>query len=279
MPPAFAALPTPGMLLLTPWRLRLLFWQLVQRDVLARYRGSLLGLLWSFATPLLMLAVYTFVFSVVFQARWGGAAAPEGGGRLEFAILLFAGLIVFNLFAECINKAPGLVLGHASYVKRVVFPLHVLPWVSLGSALFHALISLLVLLLAMLVDGRVPGLMALWLPLVLLPFGLMILGLSWLLAALGVYLRDIGQVVGLMLTALMFLSPIFYPASALPESVRAWLALNPLSLIIEQLRRVLVWNQAPDWLGLGVYTLVALLVAWLGLAFFEKVRRGFADVL
>lgn len=275
----------PGLMdvLATPWRQRQLLWQLTQRDVLLRYRGSLFGLLWSFVTPLLMLAVYTFVFTVVFKARWGGAGTAEelagSGGRLEFAVLLFAGLIAFNLFAECIAKAPGLILAHTSYVKRVVFPLHILPWVSLGSALFHALISLLVLLLAMLVDGQRPGLMALWLPLVLLPFGLLVMGLSWFLAALGVYLRDIGQVVGLLLTALMFLSPIFYPLTALPESVRGWLFLNPLSFIIEQLRRVLVWDQAPQWPGLALYAGLALLVAWLGLAFFEKTRRGFADVL
>ncbi|MBP9713231.1 MAG: ABC transporter permease [Sterolibacterium sp.] len=260
-----------------PWRHRYLIVQLVRREVLGRYRGSLIGLLWSFLTPALMLAVYTFVFSVVFQARWGGAGG--GAGKVEFALILFSGLIVFNLFAECISQAPGLILANTNYVKRVVFPLEILPWVSLGSALFHAGINLVVLLVALLVTGHGGGWAVLTLPLVLLPFLWLVLGLSWWLSASGVFLRDISQMVGMVITVLMFLSPIFYPLSAMPASVHGWLFLNPLAFIIEQTREVLIWNRLPDAWGLGWYTLVALTVAWSGFFWFQKTRKGFADVL
>jgi len=249
--------------------------QMVKREVLGRYRGSFLGLLWSFVNPVLMLTVYTFVFGIVFQARWGHGS----GDRLEFALVLFAGLIVFNLFAECLTRAPGLVLSNVNYVKKVIFPLEILPWVSLGSALFHAAVSLGVLLLFLLLTGH--GLMwTVWLlPIVLAPFLLLIQGLSWLLASIGVFVRDIGQVVGMAMTVLMFMSPIFYPADALPAVIRPWLFLNPLTFVIEQSRDVLIWGKLPDWTGLAVYALIALAVAWLGLFWFQKTRKGFADVL
>ncbi|MBP9217551.1 MAG: ABC transporter permease [Sterolibacterium sp.] len=261
-----------------PWRHRHLLGQLIRREVLGRYRGSFLGLLWSFVNPALMISVYTFVFSVVFQARWG-ASASGSSNRIEFALLLFAGLIVFNLFAECLSQAPSLILNHTSYVKRVVFPLEILPWVTLGSALFHAGINLLVLLVAMTLTGQPPGWMALCWPLVIAPLLLLILGLTWLLASIGVFLRDIGQLVSMALTALMFMSPIFYPASALPAAFRDWLFLNPLTLIIEQTRAVLIDHRPPDLLALGLYTALALAIAWLGFAWFQKTRKGFADVV
>ncbi len=263
-------------MLVVPWRHRHLIAQMVRREVLGRYRGSLFGLLWSFVNPVLMLAVYTFVFSVVFQARWGGAGT---GGKFEFALVLFSGLIVFNLFAECVSQAPNLVLGNTSYVKRVVFPLEILPWVTLGSVLFHAAINLLVLLVAFGLAGLPLGAAAFCLPLVLLPLLLLTLGLCWWLASVGVFLRDIGQMVAMSLTVLMFLSPIFYPASSLPESARGWLFLNPLTFIIEQVRQVLIANQLPSWPSLGLYALVALGVAWSGFFWFQKTRKGFADVL
>lgn len=260
-----------------PWQHRHLMAQLVRRDVLGRYRGSLMGILWSFLTPALMLSVYTFVFSVVFQARWNVSAGS--GNKVEFALILFSGLIVFNLLAECISQAPGLILSNTNYVKRVVFPLEILPLVSLGSALFHAGINLLVLLVALLMTGHGVGWSIISFPLVLFPFLLLILGLSWGLAASGVFLRDIGQMVGMAITVLMFLSPIFYPVSALPESVQGWLFLNPLAFIIEQTREVMVWNRWPHMYGLLIYTVFAAMVAWSGFFWFQKTRKGFADVL
>jgi lipopolysaccharide transport system permease protein len=257
------------------WRNRSLIKALTQREVIGRYRGSVMGILWSFLNPVFMLMVYTLVFSVVFKARWSGGS----DSKTEFALILFAGLIVFNLFAECVNRAPGLILANVNYVKKVVFPLEILPWVALGSALFHALISLVVWLIAYLIFFGVPHLTVLLLPLVILPFLLFVMGLTWALASLGVFLRDVSQFIGLVTTAMMFLSPIFYPVSALPEAYRHLLLLNPLTPVIEQARDVLYWGKVPDMSILTVYLLVAALIAWLGFAWFQKTRKGFADVL
>ncbi len=248
---------------------------MVKREVIGRYRGSFLGLLWSFVNPVLMLAVYTFVFGFVFKTRWG----QGGTDKYEFTLVLFAGLIVFNLFSECISRAPGLILANVNYVKKVVFPLEILPMVALGSTLFHAAINLLVLLIFLVALGHGFSWVMLWLPVVLLPFLLLIMGLSWLLASLGVFVRDIGQFIGMALTVLMFMSPIFYPLSALPESLRGYLSFNPLTLVVEQVRNVLLWGQAPNLNALAIYSLIAIFVAWFGLFWFEKTRKGFADVL
>ncbi len=248
---------------------------LAKREVTGRYRGSALGLLWSFFNPLLMLAVYTFVFSVVFKARWAGGS----DSKTEFALVLFTGLMAFNLFSECINRAPGLVVGNANYVKKVVFPLELLPFVILASAAFHMLISFGVWLLFYLIFFGMPPLTVLLLPLVLLPLALLTLGLSWLLASLGVYLRDVTQVTTVITSVLMFLSPIFYPVSILPAEYRPFLQLNPLTLTIEQARDVMIWGKGLDWAAWGLYLVVALMIAWLGFAWFQKTRKGFADVL
>lgn len=257
------------------WRNRSLIKASIKREILGRYRGSFLGILWSFFNPLFMLAVYTFVFSVVFRARWSGGSES----KTEFALVLFAGMIVFNLFAECINRAPTLIVSNQNYVKKVVFPLEILPWITLGAALFHGAISLGVWLIAHLIFFGLPHATLLYFPLILLPLGLLIMGLSWALASLGVYLRDAGQFIGLFTTVLMFLSPIFYPISALPEAYRPLLYLNPLTPIIEQTRCVLFWGRTPDLALLGLYLLATSIIAWLGFAWFQKTRKGFADVL
>jgi lipopolysaccharide transport system permease protein len=257
------------------WHNRNLIRVLVVREVAGRYRGSVLGILWSFFNPVFMLAVYTFVFSVVFKARWGTA----GESRAEFALILFTGLLIFNLFAECINRAPSLILGNANYVKKVVFPLEILPWVTFGAALFHTLVSLGVwLLFSLAVLGAPPATMLLF-PLILAPLALLVMGLSWFLASLGVFLRDVAQIVGVMTTVLMFLTPIFYPVSAIPEPYRSLLYLSPLTFIVEQGRNVLIFGSGLAWGRLGLLTGLALVVAWLGFAWFQKTRKGFADVL
>jgi lipopolysaccharide transport system permease protein len=215
------------------------------------------------------------VFSVVFQARWG----VDGGGRETFAIILFVGILVHGLFAECVNRAPTLILGHGNYVKRVVFPLEILPLVTLVSALFHTAVSLAVLLLAQLViNGSIPWTAVLF-PLVLAPLVLTTLGFTWLLAGFGVYVRDIGQVTTILTMVMLFLAPVFYPISALPERYQRWIYLNPLTFIIEQARVVLLWGGQPDWAGLGKHLALGAFVAWLGFWSFQKLRRGFADVL
>lgn len=255
-------------------RQRSLIWQFVKRDVQSRYRGSWLGMSWSFLTPLLMLAVYTFVFREVFKARWG---AGEGGG-LEFALYMYAGLVVFNFFAEVVTRAPRLIVDQPNLVKKVVFPLDLLAWVSLFAATFHLLVNALVLLLAALLAGYGSWSM-LWLPLVWLPLFPLLLGLSWFFASLGVYLRDIGQVLNLLVSLLMFLTPIFYATSSLPARWRPWLALNPLTPLIEDTRRVMIEGGSPDIFRLFLLLIIGLLTALLGRLWFRTTCRGFADVL
>jgi lipopolysaccharide transport system permease protein len=223
-----------------------------------------------------MLAVYTFVFSVVFKARW---PLPEGQSQGVFAVILFIGLMIHQLMAETLTQAVHSVTGQANYVKKIIFPLPILPVVPLGAALVHLGFSLVILLGAIVwLQGGV-GLTALWLPVILLPFVIGILGAAWFLSALGVYLRDIGQIIGLLMTAMLFLSPIFFPPEALPEAYRPILSLNPLTLIITQARGVLLWGDVPDFQALGLYGVLASGFAFMGYGFFQRVKRGFADVL
>lgn len=273
--PHHAPAASPLDLLRSLWRHRQLIASMTRREVLGRYRGSVMGIAWSFFNPLLMLAVYTFVFSEVFQARWTGLDASKG----QFAILLFVGMIVHGLFAECANRSPSLIMSNSNYVKKVLFPLEVLPVVALGSALFHTGISLIVLLLAQWLLTHTLYLTAIAFPVVILPLLIATLGFSWLLAALGVYLRDVGQVIGVLTTVLLFLSPVLYPVAALPAVYQPWLQLNPLTYIIEEGRNVLLFGQWPDGQSLAVAMLISCVVAALGFAFFQKTRRGFADVL
>jgi lipopolysaccharide transport system permease protein len=258
------------------WRERSLLFQMTQREVVGRYRGSVMGLAWSFFTPLLMLAVYTYVFSEIFNARWDQA---EQQSRADFAMILFAGLILFSLFAETLSKAPGIIIAHASYVKKVIFPLEILPVTALLGALFHALISLVALLVVMLALGRFPDWTALCLPLIYLPILAYSVGLAWFLASLGVYLRDVGQAIGVIVSLLMFTTPIFYPLSALPEAARFWVGLSPLAFLIEESRKVLLFAQWPDWWGLLLHFTLGAVCACLGYLWFQKTRTGFADVL
>ena len=258
------------------WRNRGLIWQMTKREVIGRYRGSVMGMAWSFFNPIFMLTVYTFVFSVVFKARWAGGGEES---KTQFAIVLFVGMIVHGLFAEVLNRAPGLILGNVNYVKKVVFPLEILTVVSMGAALFHGLVSLSVLLIAFAVLNGHLYWTAMLIPLVLLPLVILTLGFAWMLASLGVFLRDVGQTIGIITTVMLFLAPVFYPMSALPEPLRPWVMINPLTFIIEQAREVLIWGRMPNWQGLGIYILVATGVAWMGYAWFQKTRKGFADVL
>ena len=243
---------------------------------MGRYRGSVIGIAWSFFNPLLMLVIYTFVFSVVFKARWGVGGDES---KTDFAILLFVGLIVHGLFAECVNRAPKLILSNVNYVKKVIFPLEILPWVAFGSALFHTTINLVVLLLAQLIlSQRMPWTVILF-PFILLPLFFVTMGFSWFIAALGVYVRDIGEITGIFTTVLLFVSAVFFPISALPMQYQSWLELNPLVFIIEEGRNSLIFGQLPDFGRWGMMLAAGMLIAWAGFAWFQKTRRGFADVL
>lgn len=264
-----------------------LFWQslsnhsgliiaLTRREILGRYKGSLFGLAWSFFNPLLMLGIYTFFFSYVMKARWGGDVETT---HLDFAVILFAGLIVHGFFAECINRAPMLVTGNVNFVKKVVFPLDTLGWVTLFSAMFHMIVSIAVLtMMIILVNHSLPW-TALWLPAVLLPLLPLTLGSIWFLAVLGVFVKDISQITSVFATVLLFMSPIFYALSALPEGLQHLALLNPLTLIVEQVRQVLVFGNAPDLMALLLYALVSSCIALAGFWWFQKMRKGFADVL
>jgi len=253
-----------------------LIMQLTKREVAGRYKGSLLGITWSFFNPLLMLAVYTFVFSVAFKARWGSDGED---GKIQFALVLFVGLIVHGFFSEVLNRAPSLVLADINLVKKVVFPLEILPLVSVMGALFHCVVSLGVLLIVQLCFNGYLSWYVILTPVVFLPLLVLAAGLAWILSSLGVYLRDVNQTVGIITSISMFLAPVFYPVTSLPDNMQGWLFINPLTFIIEQARNVLIWGKLPDWVGLAIYMLLASCVAWLGYGWFQKTRRGFADVL
>jgi lipopolysaccharide transport system permease protein len=257
------------------WKNSELIKQFVKREVIGRYRGSYLGIFWSFLTPLFMLAVYTFVFSVVFESRWGTGS----GSKLEFALVLFCGLTTFNIFAETVNRAPGLIVGNVNYVKKVIFPLEILPVVALGNAMVQALISLSLLLVALVFFMGVINWTIILIPLVLLPLILLSLGLGWFFASLGAYLRDVGHLIGIAVQVLMFMTPIFYSITSIPENLRWVFYLNPINNVVEDMRRVVIWGQLPNWQWLVLGTVIGGIVAVLGYAWFEKTRGGFADVL
>ena len=255
---------------------RQLIAQMVKREIIGRYKGSIFGLAWSFLNPIFMLIIYTFVFSVVFKARWGEDSTDS---KTQFALLVFVGMIVLGLFTEAINRSPSLIIGNANYVKKVVFPLEILPVISLGAALFHAAVSFLVLTFALVGINHQLHWTIIFAPLVFAPLVFFTLGVTWMLASLGVFMRDVGQTVGILTTVLMFMSPVFYPISALPVQFQGVMMLNPLTFIIEQTRAIAISGHTPNWSGLAIYTMVALIVMCLGYAWFQKTRKGFADVL
>ncbi len=256
------------------WRHRSLTIELVKREFTARYRGSFGGVLWSFAQPLFLLCVYTIAFGVILQARWG-----LSGNTREYAFMLFAGLIVFNAFAECLRKAPSLVTMNPNFVKKVVFPLEILPWVMALGALVHALLGIAVWLAGYVVVFGAPKLTVLYCPFVVAALFPVLLGVGWLLAALGVYARDISQLTELASHALLFLTPVFYSVDAVPGAYRTALMMNPLTFIVEQFRRVMFAGLAPDLAGLGVYLFVAVIFSWASLYVFRRLRPFFADLV
>jgi lipopolysaccharide transport system permease protein len=254
---------------------RRLILQLARRKIAARYRGSLLGGLWAVIHPVMMLGIYTFVFSFVLRAR----ATLTSGSQGDFALFLFSGMIVYTIFSECVNDAPSLVLSNRGYIKHLLFPVEVLSWVSVVSAMFNFLVGFVILMVFAYVLNGPPPATALFAPLLLVPVVLLTLGLSWLLSSLGTFLQDLSQGINVATTALFFLSPIFYPVSAIPEPIRRYGFLNPFVFTLETMRGVLFQGAIPDWRMLGALTLVSLLVAWLGYAWFMKTKGAFTDVL
>jgi lipopolysaccharide transport system permease protein len=257
-------------------RRRNLIGQLVKREIQSRYRGSILGILWSFVNPLMLLCVYTLVFGVIFQSRWSQHPSQRLSG---FAVVLFCGLVAFNIYSECLVRAPGVVLNSPNFVKKVVFPLEALPVVLIGTAMFHGLISLSVLIAGhLLLGGRLHWTLLLT-PIAALPLLLLTMGLSWLLASLGVFVRDIGQAVSVLVQMSMFVTPIFYPLELLPPAYRRWMVLNPLAAAIDDLRRVVLWGTPPDWPRFLLWLGGSGLVCFCGFAWFRMTKHAFADVV
>lgn len=248
--------------------------QLIKRDIDLRFKGSMLGIFWPLLTPLLTLAMYAFVFGSFMRAKWPGAE-----GIADFALILFPGLILFNFFAECVNRAPSLIIINPNFVKKVVFPLDLLVWIPIGSALFHLALSIFGwIVITLVVKNTIPW-TVLFLPIIICPLILVILGLSWLLAGFGVYLRDTAQITPVITQALMFLSPVLYPLDNVPKDFAWLIMLNPLTIIVEEVRKVMIYDTLPDFMRLSLYTAVGITVYSLGIRFFRAVRPGFADVV
>jgi lipopolysaccharide transport system permease protein len=269
--------------LLLPWQIARhlrqrgeLIVQLTKRDVLGRYRGSFLGIFWSLLRPLFMLAVYTVVFGYIFESKLGN---HPNESKLDFTLALFCGLVLFDFFSESVSRAPTLVLSNPNYVTKVVFPLEILPVSAIGAALTHLLISFVPLVIGLWVAHGFVPITILYLPLILLPLILLSLGLSWFLASLGVFVRDINAVVPVVIVIIMYASAIFYSISRVPPNLLPIVLYNPLALIIDQARNAVLWGIAPVW---GRYTLALIAsfaVTVLGYAFFMRTKSAFADVL
>lgn len=258
------------------WRNRELIEQFTRREVEGRYKASALGLMWTFINPLLMLGIYTFVFGVIFKAKWSQANSDN---LAEFAVVLFCGLTVYNIFSEVVNRAPSIIVAVPNYVKKVVFPLEILALTTLGAALFHAAIAFCIVILANLLVNGVLFWSIILVPLVLLPLCLISLGLGWFLASLGVFLRDISNIVVLATQILLFLTPIFYDAATLPSVLRSLMGINPMAWCVNNVRNVVLWGVVPnvgEWL---IWCAVSFVIFVLGYAWFMKTRKAFADVL
>ncbi|MDD5181288.1 MAG: ABC transporter permease [Gallionellaceae bacterium] len=258
----------------TLWRHRSLVLELTKREFSGRYRGSFGGILWSFVQPLFLLVVYTIAFGIILKARWGFS-----GSTADYALMLFAGLIIFNAFSECLSKSTALVTSNPNFVKKVVFPLELLPVITVATALIHAMIGIVVWFLGYVLLFGTPKTTSILFPVILLCFVPVLLGLGWLLSALGVIVRDIGQLTGMLAHTLLFLTPIFYSIEAAPPLLQNLLMLNPLTFIVEQFRLVLFYGQMPAMKGLAIYFVLASLFAWVSLVLFRRLRPTFADMV
>ena len=257
------------------WKYRDLLNQLVGRNIEVRYKGTMMGFIWMLVTPLVMLAVYTFVFGVIFKARWVGF----GDSKAAFSLILFCGMTVFNIFSESVNGSVGIVTGNPNYVKKVVFPLELLPVSAVFSACFFGLIWIGILFVGIFLFIHKFCFAAICLPLILIPLILFSCGVAWFVASLGVFFRDLAHLVGIILQVLYFMTPIFYSVEMIPVSLRPLLLLNPLTSLVQSARQVLIYDQWPDWHALGIVVLLSMVIFQLGHFWFMKTRRGFADVL
>lgn len=255
---------------------KFLYWQWLKRDVAGRYRGSFLGLLWPVLQPLTQIIVFTLIFYEFMQMRW-----PVGGtnnGALNYGLNVFAGLTVFNYFSEVLNRAPAIILSQPNLVTKVRFPLYLLPAVTVGGALVHIIVGSVSLVFFSLVFGHASWLM-LYLPIFLVPLIIYGLGLALTLSCLGVYLRDIAQIMPAATSLLMFLTPIFYPLTAIPDYLKPWFELNPIGWGAQALRSLLLEGSLPSLYVLCLHMAASSLLLLLAQGLFTRVEKGFADVL
>jgi lipopolysaccharide transport system permease protein len=247
--------------------------QLIKRDILTKYRGSLAGILWVVLAPLLMLSLYTLVFSVFMKVKWPGV-----DNNLMYSLIIYVGLIILNFFSECVNRAPSIIIHNANFVKKVIFPLEIYPWVIVGSAFFHAMINTLILAVFCLILGTL-HLTILLVPLLFVPLTLITLGVSWFLSSAGVFVRDITHLMVFIMQIIMYLSPVFYSITMLPELFQKVLFFNPLTFVIEEARMLVIFGDSLHWMYFGIFSGVSVGIAYLGFIWFQKTRDGFADVL
>lgn len=246
---------------------------LTKRDIEMRYRGTSLGLAWTLLNPVIMLSIYSFIFGFVFKTKWGVTTSDN------YTLIMFGGLLTHGFIAECIGKATTIYVYNVSYVKKVLFPLEALCWVAVLSATFQFIMGSIIFALFCLILKQPVSLMALWVPVIMLPLIILAYGVALFLSSLGVYIRDMGQVVAVIVAIMLFMSPVFFPITAIPEKFRIFIYLNPLTFIIESLREVVLYGKMFSLKGYLIYSSVSGLVCLCGLGWFKKVKRGFADVL
>ena len=247
---------------------------LTRRELASRYKGSAGGMLWAVMTPLVMIGIFTFVFAKIFGARFGAR-----GSAWEFALYLFCGLLPWTAFSESVQLSTQTVVSHANLVKRVLFPLELLPVSHVLASFMNQMFGTVALLIAALAIQRELHPSILWLPVVAAPQILATLGAAWLVASLGVYLRDMVQAVSLILMAWLYVTPIIYPEAIVPEQYRMLLNLNPFTPLIRSYRQIMLEGSAPDWRGLAYFTAFAVVAFLFGYWWFARTRRGFADVI
>lgn len=267
---------SPLAMLTSIWLNRNMIYQLTKHEISGLYRGSFLGFAWSFFNPILMLSIYTFVFSTVFKARWNVTAQNN---QTEYALVIFVGIIIHSFLAQVIGRAPTQILSNTNYVKKVVFPLEILSIVDVLSALFHAVMSFAVLILIIIFISGIPSSTAILIPLTILPLVPLLLGLSWIFSSLGTYIRDLSQFVGLAISALMFLAPIFYPITAVPKNFQSIMLCNPLTIPIMETRQILLFDTYPNWNIIALYWIFSLTICFVGFWCFQRSRKGFSDVI
>ena len=247
---------------------------LARRDLISRYKGSALGVVWAVVTPMVMIAIFTFIFANIFGARFGPSSSAW-----DYALYLFCGLLPWTMFQETLQRATTTIVSHANLVKRVLFPLEALPVALTLSSLANQMLGTIALIVATLILRKTLPITIFWLPLLLIPQTLLTVGAAWLIASLGVFLRDLAQGIGLVLLAWMYLTPIIYPESVVPDRYRGLLNLNPFTPLVRSYRQIMLEGYGPDWMGLAYFSIFSFVMFCVGYWWFARTRKNFADVI